>query len=185
MTGGTQRRRRPRFRFGKRPSRRQCQVTVNGKKTDMLTCPDIIDKLLLALQEQQQQQQSMISEEEEKVETEGRQDGNIHNRRHDEELYRLCREATEACLREVISHLHNFIQDSEDCDVKYEDWIKDVHPENVDGSRVDHRFYVKDSEHLSIWNAFMEKLNRESKMVSPRTILMRQDSFQGYSSPRQ
>jgi hypothetical protein len=133
-------------------------------------CPEIIDKLIAL-------QSSSSSEQQEKQQDERRQDnsGDLHSRDYD--LYQLCREATEACLREIISHLYNFLQDCDNCDAKYEDWIKDVHPENVDGSRVDHRFYIKDSEHLGIWNALMETLDRESKIVSPRSLLQRQDSF--------
>jgi hypothetical protein len=111
---------------------------------------------------------------------EGRQDRDQGS--NEDELDRLCKEATEACLREIISHLDHFIQDCDDCDVKYEDWIKEVHPENVDGCSVDHRFYIKESEHLLIWNALMEVLNRKSRIVSPRSLLQLQDPLQERSS---
>lgn len=174
--------RRRRFGFGKRVTNPEISGQLNAKdnknknnknrgnnkKPTFTTsyCPaDILDKLL-ALQEEE------------------RQEDNFHNT-HDYDVYQLCREATEACLRETISHLYHFLQDCDNHDAKYEDWIKDVHPENVDGCRVDHRFYIKDSEHLSIWNALMETLNRTSKIVAPRTLLVQcQDSFQE-NSPRQ
>lgn len=34
----------------------------------------------------------------------------------------------------------------------YEQWIGKLHPDNVDGTTVDHRFYVEDSDHRILWN---------------------------------
>mmetsp|Transcript_9020 Transcript_9020/g.17014 ORF Transcript_9020/g.17014 Transcript_9020/m.17014 type:complete len:182 (+) Transcript_9020:400-945(+) len=179
ITTATSHRRR-RFGFGKRVTNPEISGQLNAKdnknnknrgnnkKPTFTTsyCPaDILDKLL-SLQEEERQEDTFYST-------------------HDYDVYQLCREATEACLRETISHLYHFLQDCDNHDAKYEDWIKDVHPENVDGCRVDHRFYIKDSEHLSIWNALMETLNRTNKIVVPRTLLVKcQDSFQE-DSPRQ
>jgi len=38
----------------------------------------------------------------------------------------------------------------------YESWIAKLHPENVDGETIDHRFYVEDSDHRILWNENLE-----------------------------
>lgn len=161
------------FGFGKRGISRNSKTSnqdrINDEKRIHQALPDVIQKIIAASENPHQ-----VDEE--------RQDSTgdmlvaltTRHSKDDELLYRLCREATEACLRAIISHLDNFIQNCDNCDAKYEDWIRDVHPENVDGFSVDHRFYIKESEHLLIWNALMEALNKQSHMVSPRSLLQLQ-----------
>jgi len=77
----------------------------------------------------------------------------------------LVREAEARCRATIIHHLHEFL-------VKfplatYEEWISDLHPDNVTPTKtnveqkehtIDHRFYVVDSDHRIIWNGLMEEL---------------------------
>jgi hypothetical protein len=96
---------------------------------------------------------------------------------HDEEMRLLCHEATELCLRAIITHLYEFVQDN-NSDACYEEWIKEVHPENCNGCKVDHRFYVKESDHRLIWNELMDKRNRKSLVVRPRRLKKLQSSLE-------
>mmetsp|Transcript_9744 Transcript_9744/g.14648 ORF Transcript_9744/g.14648 Transcript_9744/m.14648 type:complete len:184 (+) Transcript_9744:160-711(+) len=99
-------------------------------------------------------------------------------RAEDEEIDRLCREATEACLRAIITHLYTFIQDCDNWDALYEDWLHEVHPENCDGLAVDHRFYIEESDHRLIWNELMERRNQISKVVRPQSVQRLRSSLQ-------
>ena len=97
----------------------------------------------------------------------------VHHEGDEFEMRRICREATMACLWNIIEHLFNFTEDHREeiesyqvtapasasastsasfCNITYEDWIKSLHPENVHGGVVDHRFYIRDSEHRMVWN---------------------------------
>jgi len=78
----------------------------------------------------------------------------------------ICRRAQAECLRDITEHLEHFIS-KHPC-ASYEDWIMDLHPDNaLDYSngealihtrsgnelfKIDHRFYVEDSDHRKIWN---------------------------------
>ena len=111
----------------------------------------------------------------------------------DYDAHRICREATMACLWDIIEHLFHFlaeernsscnrtngndndIRDTENtcCCTKcsyptYEDWIRDLHPENVHGNVVDHRFYVRESEHRIIWNEQMKMNGRMNLAIHPK-----------------
>ena len=58
----------------------------------------------------------------------------------------------EECMDALRTHLVSFLQETPEgrC---YEDWIAEVHPENVnDDDQVDARFYVQDSDHRILWN---------------------------------
>ena len=107
----------------------------------------------------------------------------------EEELKRLCRESSDICLRIIIEHLHDFIDNPswEKCvpsrSPRYEDWIEELHPENVNivhdnakngqgkntltQKEVDRRFYDENSDHRIVWNDFMMKRNRMSLLVDP------------------
>jgi hypothetical protein len=54
------------------------------------------------------------------------------------------------CKAEIEDHLSSFLflhpYGS------YEEWIQDLHPENVDRGKLDLRFYVADSDHRLLWN---------------------------------
>jgi hypothetical protein len=99
-------------------------------------------------------------------------------RAEDKEIDRICREATEACLRAIITHLYTFIQDCDNCDALFEDWLHEVHPENCNGLAVDHRFYVEESDHRLIWNELMERRNQFSKVVRPQYLKSVRSSLQ-------
>jgi len=72
----------------------------------------------------------------------------------------LCRLAQDACLETLKEHIQDFLQ--EHPQASYEQWIQDVHPENVSSSQassqasfqyeIDHRFYVETSDHRILWN---------------------------------
>jgi len=66
------------------------------------------------------------------------------------ERKRICREAEQACLEAVRQHLMSFLQEYPKG--TYEEWIQELHPENVTDGTLDHRFYVKESDHLILWN---------------------------------
>ena len=75
------------------------------------------------------------------------------------------REATAACFKCILDHLEEFIM--EYLDATYEQWIANLHPENMNADQVDHRFYVECSDHLQIWNLYMTKEGRSHFKVEP------------------
>lgn len=88
----------------------------------------------------------------------------------DAALESLKKEAYEACLDAIRQHLFAFLAESPN--VTYEDWIEELHPENaksmrniVQGKRIDHRFYMPDSDHRQLWN---ENLGGERNFVPVR-----------------
>ena len=85
----------------------------------------------------------------------------------------LVREATEACQREIENHLEEFLERRPDA--TYEDWILELHPDNVEQgyffeefTQVDIRFYLKDSDHRLMWNA-NEKVSKD-RHVAARSV---------------
>lgn len=70
----------------------------------------------------------------------------------------MMREAELACQEAIASHLEAFLQ--EHPTATYEEWIQDLHPENMnegkllgDGfTELDHRLYVEESDHRRLWN---------------------------------
>jgi hypothetical protein len=74
-----------------------------------------------------------------------------------------CREAHAACLQTILDHLAEFLEARPDA--VYEDWISELHPDNLDMAKanIDHRFYVKESDHRMIWNSSMESLMEEGQ----------------------
>jgi len=78
---------------------------------------------------------------------------------------RQCQEASRACMRLISEHLRDFIHES--TNAKYEDWLHSCHPENCQRC-VDHRFYVKNSDHRIIWNKIQERRHRLSLIIEPR-----------------
>ncbi len=83
----------------------------------------------------------------------------------DEEVNEICKEAADACLRTIIDHLDEFIEEFLHC--TYEEWISDLHPENATGDQIDRRFYVEKSDHRLLWNLYMDKEGRYSYKVAP------------------
>lgn len=80
----------------------------------------------------------------------------------EEDALVMMREAEQACLQAITNHLIEFVANSPES-VTYEEWIADLHPENTHdgklleglGKEVDHRFYVRDSDHRKLWNAYL------------------------------
>jgi len=85
----------------------------------------------------------------------------------DEDAYfqQIRREAAAACFKCILDHLEEFI--TEYLDATYEQWIANLHPENMNADKVDHRFYVECSDHLQIWNLYMTKEGRSHFKVEP------------------
>ena len=81
------------------------------------------------------------------------------------ESERLCREATEECLAVISEHLYDFLSDN--TNARYEDWLHECHPENCEGC-VDHRFYVRESDHRMLWTKMQERRHRLSLLIQPR-----------------
>lgn len=106
----------------------------------------------------------------------GRKRGN--NKRmlelEEEQEYKLKkRESIKACLNETHKHCMNFFETRKSFwntnAPTYEEWISDFHPDNVvhsPSSRklfrrkscyiIDHRFYLRDSDHRIIWNGYCD-----------------------------
>jgi hypothetical protein len=60
----------------------------------------------------------------------------------------------------------------------YEDWIRKCHPENTSvkdidkkyhGYEIDHRFYLRDSDHRIIWNGYVHAFGCPELKVSPKS----------------
>mmetsp|Transcript_2278 Transcript_2278/g.3286 ORF Transcript_2278/g.3286 Transcript_2278/m.3286 type:complete len:176 (+) Transcript_2278:97-624(+) len=75
----------------------------------------------------------------------------------EEERKAICREAQEACLQALREHLESFLDEYPQG--LYEDWVKEVHPDNVHHKKIDHRFYVEASDHRKLWNYRLEDSN--------------------------
>jgi hypothetical protein len=107
------------------------------------------------------------------------------NRDINEELGRkeLVREAHARCHAEIERHLVEFLESNPAA--SYEDWIGDLHPDNVsegtllaDLKQVDMRFYVVDSDHRMLWNRTVG----EDRQVPPRTLLFDKGAGVGAAS---
>mmetsp|Transcript_30024 Transcript_30024/g.45535 ORF Transcript_30024/g.45535 Transcript_30024/m.45535 type:complete len:326 (-) Transcript_30024:265-1242(-) len=82
---------------------------------------------------------------------------------NDEEKARqLMLEAEAACTQAMKDHLLEFVQKHPKA--SYEEWIGELHPENLHDGRLldlpskelDHRFYVKESDHRKMWNLHLD-----------------------------
>ena len=106
-----------------------------------------------------------------------------HEEKEDDTIQRICLEATMACLWNIIEHLFDFLEqnncnehtnDAYDKSIcrcshpQYKDWIRELHPENVNGKVVDHRFYVQESDHRMVWNEHMKMNDRMDLVIQPR-----------------
>jgi len=84
----------------------------------------------------------------------------------------LVMEAKESCTRLLKEHLDGFL--TNDPGAVYEDWIRVLHPDNVDfeNDSIDHRFYVEDSDHRHMWNEkMMAQVDSVERIVDSRHIL--------------
>lgn len=85
----------------------------------------------------------------------------------------MVEEAVAACKRAMKEHLHAIL--AERPDTVYEEWIKQLHPDNAyfDDDRIDHRYYTEDSDHRHMWNECMMESDIDSaeRIVDSRHIL--------------
>lgn len=73
--------------------------------------------------------------------------------REREETEATAHEAAQMMLDIDRQHLDEFIQKKNQQSSTYEEWISELHPDNVQESgAIDHRFYVHDSDHRLMWN---------------------------------
>ncbi|CAJ1936373.1 unnamed protein product [Cylindrotheca closterium] len=92
----------------------------------------------------------------------------------------------EACRNEMKSHLEEFLQKMPNA--TYEQWIEDLHPENLSDPQllkemdkeVDLRFYVKESDHLILWN---QKVQDPVRQIAPRNRVWKDDSKTQLNQP--
>lgn len=83
----------------------------------------------------------------------------------------LVREAVARCHEEIEKHLDSFLRIHPDG--TYEEWIRELHPENVQQGKIlddlwviDERFYVESSDHRKLWNE-----RRPSKQIAARSFM--------------
>jgi hypothetical protein len=70
----------------------------------------------------------------------------------EQERKAICREAEAACLKAIHDHLMSFVEEYPDS--TYEEWIRELHPDNIQekDDSIDERFYVEDADHRILWN---------------------------------
>lgn len=67
----------------------------------------------------------------------------------------ICQQAEALCIQAVYDHLTLFLEKHPFS--SYEEWIADLHPENVNrNGTIDHRFYMEGSDHRKIWNKHLK-----------------------------
>jgi len=75
----------------------------------------------------------------------------------------IVRQSQSDCMNEIVSHLEIFLREKPDA--IYEEWISALHPENAEyteANRIDHRFYVEESDHRIVWNECMKMMTMHS-----------------------
>jgi len=82
----------------------------------------------------------------------------------------IVRESQLECMREITNHLKMHLV--EHPSATYEEWIAAVHPDNAEYSdgRIDHRFYVEDSDHRILWNKFMKELEFFDSIIEVKSV---------------
>ena len=105
------------------------------------------------------------------------------NERMREEAERrdVIRESEALCRKEIKHHLETFLKTKSTEYPTYEQWIEDLHPENAHDpmllqemdKEIDLRFYVKESDHLQLWN---ESVSDPLRQVKPRTRMWKDAS---------
>jgi transcriptional regulator len=82
----------------------------------------------------------------------------------------MVRESQLECMKEITNHLKPFLVQHPSA--TYEQWVAELHPDNAEYSdgRIDHRFYVEDSDHRLLWNEFMKELAFIDRIVEPKSI---------------
>ncbi len=116
-------------------------------------------------------------------------------------------EATIACLEEIQDNVILYLDQNLNCywrhghhgisccrcnNCGYEDWIKHCHPENVRRrssksiklgnsrkvTKIDERFYLKNSDHREVWNTCIEACGFQELKVSARRMISQQTQHQ-------
>jgi len=64
----------------------------------------------------------------------------------------LVNEVRQACMAAIQTHLESFLQ--ENPQGLYQDWIAELHPDNVIDNTIDARFYIQESDHRILWNQY-------------------------------
>jgi len=84
----------------------------------------------------------------------------------------IVRESLLECMKVIVDHLEAFLIEQPDAAHSYEEWIACLHPDNADYAdhRIDHRFYVQDSDHRLLWNEYMQELDRIDRVVESRSV---------------
>lgn len=88
----------------------------------------------------------------------------------DQERNELVRTSQSECMKEITDHLFPFLR--ENPDATYEEWIASLHPDNADyaDGRIDHRFYVEDSDHRLLWNECMLAMQLKERNILPKSV---------------
>lgn len=83
---------------------------------------------------------------------------------------KMVRDSQLQCMKQISDHLKPFL--IQNPYANYEEWIADLHPDNAEYSdgRIDHRFYVQDSDHRKLWNQFMTQLGFVDRIVQQKSI---------------
>ena len=89
------------------------------------------------------------------------------------------REAEAAGMKVIKDHLEGFIQNNPQG--TYERWIEELHPENANegmlldglGKEIDHRFYVRESDHRDMWNGNLDGVRT---FVPARSVMHNADA---------
>lgn len=80
----------------------------------------------------------------------------------------ICRQAEEACRKAMEEHLASFLREHPD-DGSYEDWIRELHPDNVaedDDDVIDARLLAPDCDHRLMWDEMHAVHDRQRRQQS-------------------
>jgi len=98
----------------------------------------------------------------------------MHEEQQILEAENMTREAERACLDVCQRHLEEFLLHHPNGGATYEEWLRALHPENdyegrlLEGfSELDHRFYVRESDHLKMWN---DSVDREEAQLQEQEL---------------
>lgn len=79
----------------------------------------------------------------------------VHEDADERKRNRMCRDSVAICLASMHDHCIKYLQQHPEA--SYEEWIENYHPDNVSSiGSIDHRFYVRDSDHRIIWNSYCD-----------------------------
>ena len=79
----------------------------------------------------------------------------VHEYADERNRNQMCRDSVAICLESMHDHCMKYLQHNPEA--SYEEWIEAYHPDNVSSKGcIDHRFYVRDSDHRIIWNSYCD-----------------------------